>query len=105
MGPISIMRVTADDARVVCDLVQRLLVELGEEGDETGVLDGQVLREAWRPGGVGALLIEAVKALGRERGWRRVDVTAPESEPWARTRRFYERQGFTFAGPKLKCLL
>jgi hypothetical protein len=32
-------------------------------------------------------------------------VTAPESERWRRTRRFYERGGFTFVGPKLKLRL
>jgi GNAT superfamily N-acetyltransferase len=52
--------------------------------------------------GVGRLLLDAVKAYGRERGWSRIDVTAPESPRWDRTRRFYEREGFTFTGPKLK---
>jgi hypothetical protein len=39
------------------------------------------------------------------RGWTRLDVTAPEAERWTRTRRFYKKEGFVFAGPKLKCLL
>lgn len=154
MDQATIRQVLADDMGFVFDLVQRLLRELGEEGDEAGVLDVAALRAAWRSGeaglaaflavaadgtaigvvtvaeafalyangrygiinemyvapdhrstGVGALLIEAVKAHGRARGWRRVDVTAPESARWVRTRRFYETQGFTFAGPKLKCRL
>ena len=153
MSSISVKRVTLEGADVVFDLVDQLLRELGEEGDESGTLDRGGLTRAWRSdearqfafvafdgdapagvatvaeafaiyanghygiinemyvapgyrsGGVGGLLVDAVKALGRERGWRRVDVTAPESERWARTRRFYERNGFRFTGPKLKSLL
>jgi hypothetical protein len=51
------------------------------------------------------LLIEAVRAYGQEQGWRRIDVTAPESARWARTRKFYEDLGFHFTGPKFKLLL
>ena len=46
-----------------------------------------------------------MKGLARESRWVRVDVTAPESPRWERTRRFYEREGFTFTGPKLKYLV
>src|SRR5262245_28204284 len=141
------------DAPEVFELVSRLLVELGEEGEETGSLNQDFLARAWekekqrhvafvardggatvgvmtisecfaiyanghygvinemfvlpeyRSRGVGALLVEAAKTLGRRRGWRRIDVTAPESSRWHRTRRFYERQGFQYTGPKLKFLL
>jgi GNAT superfamily N-acetyltransferase/quercetin dioxygenase-like cupin family protein len=66
-----------------------------------------VINEMWvapdrRSAGVGAALIEAAAAYGRGRGWKRIDVTAPESPRWQRTRRFYETQGFRFTGPKLK---
>ena len=153
MGDVAVTEATLDDSAEVLDLVSRLLSELGEEGDEAGVLDARSLVEGWesegrrhvafvarhgrsvvgvmtiseafaiyaqgrygvinemfvlpeyRSRGVGALLIEAAKALGRQRGWRRIDVTAPESERWQRTRRFYERQGFRYTGPKLKYLL
>jgi GNAT superfamily N-acetyltransferase len=144
-----------DDAAIVCRLVDRLLRELGEEGEETGALEVARLRGGWsalppgahtallarlgsggeaigvatlsecfalyagglygilnemyvtpeqRSSGVGRLLIEAVKETARARGWRRVDVTAPEALRFERTRRFYEREGFRFTGPKLKWL-
>ena len=141
------------DANAVFDLVESLLSELVEEGEETGALDREALSREWeeegrrhraflassggshvgvititeafalyaggrygiinemyvksdfRSEGLGSLLIEAAKSLGRERGWRRIDVTAPESERWDRSRRFYEREGFRFTGPKLKYLL
>lgn len=70
-----------------------------------GIINEMYVVPAHRSSGVGGQLLDAVKALGRAKGWRRIDVTAPESERWARTRRFYEQAGFTFAGPKLKCLL
>ena len=144
-----------DETDIVCRLVDRLLGELGEEGEETGALDVADLRARWsalapgahtailarrepggeaigvatlsecfalyaggpygllnemyvvpehRSSGVGALLLDAVKDTARARGWRRVDVTAPEARRWERTRRFYEREGFRFTGPKLKWL-
>ncbi len=58
-----------------------------------------------RSSGVGAALIDAAKDYGRARGWERIDVTAPESDGWERTRQFYERNGFAFTGPKLKFVL
>ena len=144
----------ASERGLVLDLVQRLLVELGEEGEETGLLPRRALMASWKRQGhgataflaldaqgepvgvatiseswaayaggrfgilnemyvvpshrsrnVGALLIAAAREHGRRRGWRRLDVTAPEHPRWARSRRFYEKQGFVFTGPKLKLLL
>jgi len=142
------------ERRLVLDLVERLLAELGEEGEETGSLPKRALLAAWARRGpavaaylafdasgraigvatlseawaayaggaygilnemyvapehrsrqVGAALIGAVRAHGRRRGWRRIDVAAPESPRWDRSRRFYENLGFVFTGPKLKLLL
>jgi GNAT superfamily N-acetyltransferase len=154
MSAITIRKAEARDLPVVFDLVERLLRELGEEGDELGALDVEGVRRLWlaqgertfallaespsgrpagvatlveafavyangfygminemyvvpeyRSAGVGARLIAEAAAEGRRRGWRRLDVTAPESERWLRTRRFYENQGFVFTGPKLKLAL
>jgi len=70
-----------------------------------GMIDEMWVAPEWRGRGLGRDLLNAAKALGHELGWSRIDVTAPESERWARTRAFYEREGFSFAGPKLKCQL
>jgi GNAT superfamily N-acetyltransferase len=70
-----------------------------------GIINEMFVSAAARSRGVGAALVDAACAHGRARGWRRVEVTAPESDRWRRTRAFYERQGFVFAGPKLKRLL
>jgi len=69
-----------------------------------------IISELWvapghRSSGVGRSLIAAAVAHGRARGWLRIDVTAPEDPRFERTRRFYEREGFVYTGPKLKRLL
>ncbi len=70
-----------------------------------GIINEMYTDPEFRSGGVGAALIDAAKEYGKARAWERIDVTAPESESWERTRRFYESQGFTFTGPKLKFVL
>jgi len=72
---------------------------------EYGVIDEMYVDSAYRSKGVGALLVDAACDIGRKAGWNRIDVTAPESEGWERSRRFYEKLGFIFTGPKLKLLL
>jgi GNAT superfamily N-acetyltransferase len=58
-----------------------------------------------RSSGVGEAMISTIRHFARRSGWRRIEVTAPESPRWERTRRFYEREGFSFTGPKLKYLV
>lgn len=70
-----------------------------------GVIDEMYVVPHLRSSKVGKKLMDAVKEFGSLRGWTRIEVTAPESERWARTRAFYEREGFTFTGPKLKFIL
>jgi GNAT superfamily N-acetyltransferase len=53
---------------------------------------------------VGQSLIEAAKALGAQRGWKRMEVTTPPLPEFDRTLRFYQKHGFTISGGrKLKC--
>ncbi len=70
-----------------------------------GIINEMYVAPEYRSAGIGARLVDAAKNFGRQKGWARIDVTAPESERWERTRRFYEKQGFVFTGPKLKFLL
>ena len=55
----------------------------------------------FRSKGVGAQLIEAAVALGRERGWPDIEVGAPSVPAWQRTVDFYLRHGFDEVGPRL----
>ncbi|HUD71656.1 MAG TPA: GNAT family N-acetyltransferase [Dongiaceae bacterium] len=74
-------------------------------GGAYGIISELYVAPAHRSSGVGKALIAAAVAHGRRRRWLRIDVTAPEDPRFDRTRRFYEREGFVFTGPKLKRLL
>jgi GNAT superfamily N-acetyltransferase len=71
-------------------------------GGRYGVIDELYVAPPRRSAGVGRLLLDAAAEIGRERGWRRIDVTAPPGDRWRRTVAFYERNGFVFTGPKLR---
>jgi GNAT superfamily N-acetyltransferase len=134
-------------------LVERLLAELREGGDDSGAQDTNRVKRAWqetkntvtfiarsktgeavgvatvvenfaiyadghygvinelyvvpehRSQKVGEKLLDAIRQLGEERDWHRIDVTAPGGDKWARTCAFYERHGYVFTGPKLKLLI
>jgi GNAT superfamily N-acetyltransferase len=70
-----------------------------------GIINELYIVPDHRSAGVGKMLIEAAKSYGRERRWKRIDVTAPPGEEWQRTVGFYEREGFVFTGPKLRLLI
>jgi GNAT superfamily N-acetyltransferase len=71
-------------------------------GGSFGTIDEMYVIPEFRSNKVGLLLIEEVRSIGQQRGWKRIDVTAPTEKKWERTVRFYERCGFEFTGPKLK---
>ena len=71
-------------------------------GGNYGIIDEMYVVPGQRSRGTGKLLIEAVKELGRRKGWLRIDVTTPPEDRWKRTVKFYEEQGFVFTGPKMR---
>jgi GNAT superfamily N-acetyltransferase len=71
-------------------------------GGRYGVIDELYVAPGRRSAGIGRRLVEAAAAFGREKGWRRIDVTAPPGAAWGRSVRFYESRGFVFTGPKLR---
>lgn len=148
---IKIEKAGIDQSSLVFDLVEKLLMELREEGEEAGIPDRERARRHWlensdkftsfiardenhKPIGiitltecfaiyaggnfgiinelyiipeyrsqkVGQKLLETVKDYARKKGWKRIDVTAPPGDGWARTIRFYEREGFVLTGRNLK---
>ncbi len=59
-----------------------------------------------RSKGVGHLLCEEAKKFGKEKGWKRLEVTTPPIEEFSRTLEFYQKEGFAIAGGrKMKILL
>jgi len=71
-------------------------------GGNYGIIDELYIVPEYRSKKIGQRLLETVKDHARQKGWKRIDVTAPAGDKWARTVRFYEREGFVFTGPKLK---
>lgn len=59
----------------------------------------------FRSRGVAPLLIAAAAQHGRERGWSRLEVGAPDLPRWRRTLDFYLKEGFVEVGPRLKLAL
>lgn len=74
-------------------------------GGKYGLLDEMFIKPEYRSTNIGSLLIDNVQIIGRERNWKRIDVTAPTEDRWKRTVDFYEKCGFVFTGPKLKLKL
>lgn len=70
-----------------------------------GTINELWVRPDVRGQGVGALVLDHCRAFGIERGWRRIDVSAPASAEWDRSFEFYKRRGFVPTGRKLKCML
>jgi GNAT superfamily N-acetyltransferase len=70
-----------------------------------GILLEMYVAPAHRSMGLGAELLQRAAAYGKSRGWSRIEVTAPEGDRWNRTVAFYQRNGFRYAGPKLKIAL
>jgi GNAT superfamily N-acetyltransferase len=62
---------------------------------------------AWRSRRVGAGLVEGIAGLCRERGVARIEVGLPREtfDAIAATRGFYERNGFSHLGPRMRRLL
>lgn len=74
-------------------------------GGKYGLIDEMFIKPGFRSNNIGSQIITDVKHIGKEKGWTRIDVTAPTEERWKRTVAFYERCGFVFTGPKLKLIL
>ncbi|KPV39597.1 hypothetical protein AN478_10725 [Thiohalorhabdus denitrificans] len=67
-------------------------------GGAFGLVPEFYVRPEWRSQGVGRELLNAVRRLGREREWGRLELTTPPLPAFERTYAFYEREGLTVAG-------
>ncbi|WP_175051246.1 GNAT family N-acetyltransferase [Paraburkholderia sediminicola] len=71
-------------------------------GGAFGQITELYVRPEYRSGGVAAALIREATKFGKERGWKRLDVGAPDQPRWARTLAFYLSAGFVEVGPRLR---
>jgi GNAT superfamily N-acetyltransferase len=74
-------------------------------GGRYGILNELWVRGDSRSTGIGAMMIEHLAEFGRQRGWRRMDVSAPQDPKWDRSVEFYLARGFQRTGRKLKLML
>ncbi|MBC7777342.1 MAG: GNAT family N-acetyltransferase [Phycisphaerae bacterium] len=90
-----------DEAVGVLTIVESLALYAG---GRIGVVNELYVVPDFRSEGVGKLLLDAAKELADSRGWVRLEVTTP-GEDYAKTLRFYEREGFMPIGPRYKYML
>ncbi|MBD9356193.1 GNAT family N-acetyltransferase [Methylomonas albis] len=67
-------------------------------GGKVGVIQEFYVIPEFRRSGVGALLIEQVKNLGRQRGWSCMELCTPPLPEFERTLSFYQQNGLMPVG-------
>lgn len=70
-----------------------------------GIIQELYVLPEYRSKKVGHELIKKVLEFAKSKGWRRIEVGAPDREVWARTMKFYLKEGFVEIGPRLKLVL
>ncbi len=70
-----------------------------------GIINELWVNENYRCQGVGKRVLEEIRLIAEKKQWHRIDVSAPPNEEWDRTFNFYQKNGFTFTGRKLKMCL
>ncbi len=71
-----------------------------------GTIPELYVRPAYRSQKIGFRLLQQAKKFGKDRGWKRLEVTTPPLPQFNKTISFYEREGFVIAGGrKLNILL
>lgn len=71
-----------------------------------GTIPEFFVRPGYRSQNVGQRLVEQARDFGKERGWKRLEVTTPPLPQFDRALAFYEREGFSVTGGrKLKLAL
>ncbi|NUO03779.1 MAG: GNAT family N-acetyltransferase [Saprospiraceae bacterium] len=68
-------------------------------GGKYGVINELYVVPEYRSEGVGKMLVDEVKQLAENLGWKRIELTTPGDE-FSKTIRFYEREGFYRIGPR-----
>lgn len=71
-------------------------------GGKIGLIQELYIAPAMRSKELGKSLIEKAIDYARNKQWNRLEVVAPAYPQWARSKAFYEREGFTEIGPRLK---
>lgn len=67
-----------------------------------GEISELYVEPSFRCRGVAAKLLDQAREVARREDWTRLEVGAPSQPDWARTLAFYEREGFSEVGPRLR---
>lgn len=87
-----------------CGIISLTETQSVYAGGKYGVIDELYVTKYYRSLNVGKKLIRKAKEIGIEKGWKRIDVTAPVDNN-EKALNFYKKEGFVFTGPKLKTKL
>src|SRR6478735_3920900 len=63
-------------------------------GGDFCVITELYVSHAHRSSGIGNLLLEQAKVFAAEKGWKKIEVGAPDVMAWPRTIEFYKKNGF-----------
>lgn len=76
-------------------------------GGQYGIIDEMYVIPKYRSMKIGSSIIHEIKNIGKEKGWKRIDVTAPtnSNEVANGAVNFYLKAGFLHTGPKLKLII
>lgn len=70
-------------------------------GGYFGIIQELYIETAWRSQGIGCDLVAHARQIALDRGWRRLEVTAPFGSRFSRSVEFYRANGFEDSGPRL----
>lgn len=65
-----------------------------------GTIAELYVRPGWRSRNIGTELLKRAREFGKDKGWRRLEVTTPPLPYFERTLHFYQENGFEIAGSK-----
>ena len=71
-------------------------------GGDYGVITELYVDRNHRSKGIGKLLLKSVFNFSKTRHWKKIEVGAPKADEWPRTLEFYQGNGFSLKGPKLR---
>jgi GNAT superfamily N-acetyltransferase len=74
-------------------------------GGKFGEISELYVNPDMRSKGIARLLLGEAQVEALSRGWKRIEVGAPEQPQWRRTLDFYLRNGFDEVGPRLRRLV
>ena len=63
-----------------------------------GTIPELYVRPKWRSQNIGQRLLKQVMEFGKEKGWKRLEVTTPPLPQFERTLTFYQSNGFDVSG-------